>query len=249
MALVSGDPLVNRQGDPLRVLVLGASSGIGASAAKALVDSGARVVGAARREARVAELEGVTAKACDVSVPEDCDRVVAAAVEQLGGLDALVYAAGVTWITPLDSTGPERWSEIFSTNLFGAAMVTRAAMPHLLSETSDNRAVYLTSDSVEMPYPGLVAYGASKAALRAYCQGLAGEFAGLRVTEIMVGPTIDTEMGERFDETIVGWLARWTDEGYIRFGYQLSADVARVIVDTLRSQAPEGRVTAAAELT
>lgn len=249
MALVSGDPLVNRRGEPLRVLVLGASSGIGASAAKALVDAGARVVGAARRETRVAELEGVTPVACDVSVPEDCDRVVAAAVERLGGLDALVYAAGITWITPLDSTGPERWTEIFSTNLFGAAMVTRAAMPHLLSDTSDNRAVYLTSDSVEMPYPGLVAYGASKAALRAYCQGLAGEFAGLRVTEIMVGPTIDTEMGERFDETIVGWLARWTDEGYIRFGYQLSADVAGVIVDTLRSQEPESRVTAAAELT
>ena len=196
MALVSGDPLVNRRGEPLRVLVLGASSGIGASAAKALVDAGARVVGAARRETRVAELEGVTAVACDVSVPEDCDRVVAAAVERLGGLDALVYAAGITWITPLDSTGPERWTEIFRTNLFGAAMVTRAVMPHLLSDTSDNRAVYLTSDSVEMPYPGLVAYGASKAALRAFCQGLAGEFVGLRVTEIMVGPTIDTEMGD-----------------------------------------------------
>ncbi|HEV3266007.1 MAG TPA: SDR family oxidoreductase [Acidimicrobiales bacterium] len=248
MAVVSGDPLMNRLGNPLRVLVLGASSGIGASTAKALVDSGAQVVGAARRETRVAELEGVTAVACDVSLPEDCDRVVATAVERLGGLDALVYAAGTTRITPLDTTGPERWSEIFGTNLFGAAMVTRAAMPHLLSDASDNRAVYLTSDSVEMPYPGLVAYGASKAALRAYCQGLAGEFAALRVTEIMVGPTIDTEMGSHFDETIAGWLDRWTDEGYIRFGYQLSADVAAVIVDTLRSKEPETRVTAAAEL-
>ncbi len=249
MAVVSGDPLVNRLGDPLRVLVLGASSGIGASAAKALVESGAQVVGAARREARVAELEGVTAVACDVSVPEDCDRVVAAAVEKLGGVDALVYAAGTTWITPLDSAGPDSWSEMFATNLFGAAMVTRAALPHLLSDASDNRAVYLTSDSVEMPYPGLVAYGASKAALRAYCQGLAGEFATLRVTEIMVGPTIDTEMGSHFDETIAGWLERWNGEGYIRFGYQLSADVAAVIVETLRSKEPESRVTAAADLT
>jgi NAD(P)-dependent dehydrogenase (short-subunit alcohol dehydrogenase family) len=197
----------------------------------------------------VAELAEVIPVACDVTLPEDCDRVVTTAVEALGGLDALVYATGTTGLMPLDSTGPEPWSEIFGTNLFGAAMVTRAAMPHLLSDTSDNRAVYLTSDSVEMPYPGLVAYGASKAALRAYCQGLAGEFTGLRVTEIMVGPTIDTEMGERFDETIIGWLARWTDEGYIRFGYQLSSDVAGVIVDTLRSQEPESRVTAAAELT
>jgi NAD(P)-dependent dehydrogenase (short-subunit alcohol dehydrogenase family) len=250
MALVAGDSLVNRLGDPLRVLVVGASSGIGAGAAKALVDSGAQVVGAARRASRVAELEGVTAVACDVSLPEDCGRVVAAAVEELGGLDALVYAAGTTWLTPLDTTGPESWSEIFNVNLFGAAMVTRAALPHILSDTSDNRAVYLTSDSVEMPYPGLVAYGASKAALRAYGQGLANEFTNLRVTEIMVGPTIDTEMGSHFDSEAIGsWFTRWSDEGYIRFGYQLAADVAAVIVDTLRSKEPGSRVTAAAELT
>jgi hypothetical protein len=56
-------------------------------------------------------------------------------------------------------------------------------------------------------------------------------------------------MGDRFDESIVGWLARWTDEGYIRFGYQVSADVAAVIVETLGSREPESRVTAAAELT
>jgi NAD(P)-dependent dehydrogenase (short-subunit alcohol dehydrogenase family) len=214
-----------------------------------LVDSGAKVVGAARRETRVAELEGVMAVACDVALPEDCDRVVGTAIERLGGLDALVYAAGTTWITPLDTAGPDQWTEMFNTNLFGAAMVTRAALPHLLSDASDNRAIYLTSDSVEMPYPGLVAYGASKAGLRAYCQGLAGEFARLRVTEIMVGPTIDTEMGSHFDETIAGWLDRWTLGGYIRFGYQLSADVAEVIVETLRSKEPESRVVAAAELT
>ncbi len=242
--------LVNRHGEPLRVLVVGASSGIGASTALALAGSGARVVGAARRASRVAELEGVTAVACDVSVPEDCDRAVKTAVETMDGLDALVYAAGTTCLTPLESTGPEVWSELFTTNVFGAAMVTRAALPHLLSGTGDNRALYLSSDSAEMPYPGLVVYGASKAALRAFCQGLASEFAGLRVTEIMVGPTIDTEVGDHFDSEAFGhWFARWNDEGFIRFGYQLSADVAAVVVQTLRSEKPEALVPAAAELT
>ncbi|HEX3461513.1 MAG TPA: SDR family oxidoreductase [Acidimicrobiales bacterium] len=243
-----GEVLVNRLGDPLRVLVVGASSGIGASTATALADSGARVVGAARRETRVAELEGVTAVACDVTLPEDCDSAVATAVEALGGLDALVYAAGATQLTPLDATGLDQWTELFGINLFGAAMVTRAALPHLLAEGSDRRAVYLSSDSLEKPYPGMVAYAASKAGLRAFCQGLTNEFAGLRVTEVMVGPTIDTEAGNRFDPHALGdWFTRWTEEGYIRFDYQLSVEVAAVIVETLGSQDPGTRVTAAKE--
>lgn len=245
-----GEMLVNWRGDPLRVLVVGASSGIGASTAQLLADSGAKVVGAARRSDRVAELDAVTAVACDVAVPEDCDRAVTASVETLGGLDAVVYAAGATQLTPLDSTGLDRWTELFGINVFGAAMVTRAALPHLLSESSDHRAVYLSSDSLEKPYPGMVAYAASKAGLRALCQGLANEFASLRVTEIMVGPTIDTEAGNHFDPDAFGnWFTRWTDEGYIRFGYQLSVDVAAVILETLRSQEPGSRVTAAAALT
>jgi NAD(P)-dependent dehydrogenase (short-subunit alcohol dehydrogenase family) len=241
------DSLLNQLGDPLRVLVIGASSGIGASTATALVDSGARVVGAARRETRVAELDGVTPVACDVSRPNDCDGAVATAVDVLGGLDALVYAAGTTGLMPLDSTGHDSWSEVFDTNVFGAAMITRAALPHLRAGTSDNRAVYLSSDSLEMPYPGLVPYAASKAALRAFCQGLAAEFPGLRVTEVMVGPTLDTEAGDDFDpEAFTQWFARWNEEGYLRFGYQLATDVAAVILETLRSKEPEGRVTAAA---
>jgi NAD(P)-dependent dehydrogenase (short-subunit alcohol dehydrogenase family) len=248
VAFVNGNSLVNRLGDPLRVLIVGASSGIGAATATALVETGAQVVGAARREARVAELDGVTAVACDVSLPDDCDRVVATAVERLGGLDALVYATGTTGLMPLDSTGLDKWSEIFNANVFGAAMVTRAALAHLTEGTSDNRAVYLSSDSLEMPYPGLVPYAASKAALRAFCLGLASEIPGLRVTEVMVGPTIDTEVGDHFDpEAFTPWFARWNDEGFIRFGYQLAADVAAVIVDTLRSKEPESRVTAAGD--
>jgi NAD(P)-dependent dehydrogenase (short-subunit alcohol dehydrogenase family) len=231
-------------------LVIGASSGIGAATARSLVDSGARVVGAARRAARVAELEGVIPVACDVTVPDDCDQVVTTAVEALGGLDALVYATGTTGLMPLDSTGRDAWSEIFSTNLFGAAMVTRSALAHLTAGTSDNRAIYLSSDSLEMPYPGLVPYAASKAALRAYCLGLANEFTGLRVTEVMVGPTIDTEVGDHFDSEAFGrWFARWNDEGYIRFGYQMAVDVAAVILDTLRSNEPQNRVTGAADPT
>ena len=243
------EELTNQQGKALRVLVVGASSGIGASTARTLAACGAQVVGAARRKGRIAELEGVTPVACDVGVAADCDRAVERAVDFLGGLDALVYAAGTTVLTPLDATGPEEWTEIFTVNVFGAAQITRAALPHLASRTSDGRAVFLSSDSAVKPYPGLVAYGASKAALSAFCQGLASEFDLLRVTEVVVGPTVDTEVADHFDPDQFGvWFARWCDGGFVRYGYQVSADVAAVVADTLRRAEPGGLVMAAAEL-
>ena len=240
--------LANRHGDPLRVLVLGASSGIGAATANALVHAGARVTGAARRRSRVEDLDGVIAVSCDVRDSSSCDDAVSAAAKALGGLDAFVYATGTTGLTPLDADHRERWLEIFSTNIFGAAQVTRAALPHLQSDASDGHAVFLTSDSAVKPYPGLVAYGASKAALSAFCQGLAAEHSSLRVTEVVVGPTIDTEVGQHFDPEEFGyWFERWCDEGFVRYGYQVSEEVASVIVATLASDAPEPLVLAAAE--
>ena len=240
--------LTNRNGDPLRVLVVGASSGIGASTAEVLVGAGARVAGAARRTDRIAELAGVVPVLCDVGLAHVCAQAVETAAAALGGLDAVVYATGTTGLTPLDTTGPEEWNLIFTTNVVGAAMVTRAALPHLRAKGSDGRAVFLSSDSAVKPYPGLVAYGASKAALGAFCLGLASEFGDLRVTEVMVGPTVDTEVGDHFDpDAFAAWFTRWCDEGFVRYGYQLSADVAAVIAETLRTEQPDAVVMAAAE--
>jgi NAD(P)-dependent dehydrogenase (short-subunit alcohol dehydrogenase family) len=243
----SSEPLTNRLGQPLRVLVVGASSGIGATTARALVGAGARVAGAARRTDRLAELAGVLPVTCDVSRDDACDQAVQAAASEFGGLDAVIYAAGITPLTPLDRSGPEEWHEILATNVVGAAMITRAALPHLRAEGSDARALFLSSDSAVKPYPGLVAYGASKAALSAFCLGLASEFHELRVTEVMVGPTMDTEVSDHFDQdALPGWFARWSDEGFVRYGYQLSADVAAVIEASLRADRPDPLVVAAA---
>jgi NAD(P)-dependent dehydrogenase (short-subunit alcohol dehydrogenase family) len=240
--------LLNDLGQPTRVLVIVASSGIGAATATALIDAGAVVAGAARRIERVAELTGVAAIRCDVTVEEDCVGAVGVAVEAMGGLDALVYATGVTGITPLDSSGHAEWMRLLLTNVVGAACITCAALPHLRAPTSDGRALFLTSDSAVKPYPGLVPYGASKAALAGFSQGLGTEFPELRVTDVMVGPTVDTEVGNQFEGQDLGsWLTRWSDEGFVRYEYQLSVDVAGVILDTLRSAQPESRVMAVGE--
>jgi NAD(P)-dependent dehydrogenase (short-subunit alcohol dehydrogenase family) len=229
----------------MRTLVVGASSGIGRELVVQLVGQGARVAASARRTERLAELQGAEPLACDVRQPEHCDQLVAEAVERLGGLDALVFAAGVSRFTPLDSAGSDDWLDILRTNVVGAALVTRAALPHLTASSSQGRAVFLSSDSAAAPYPGLVAYGVSKSALGAFCLGLKGEYPALRVTDVCVGPTSDTEVSDHMDPELFGyWLDRWFAEGWIRYALQTPAEVVAVILEALRSDAPPAFVEA-----
>lgn len=228
-----------------RVIVMGASSGIGRGLACALADRGAKVVGSARRVDRLEELAGVTAVGCDVTSPGEVESLISQSVEILGGLDALVYATGLGRLTPLDRASIQDWLELFSTNLFGAAQLTRAALPHLLAEGSQGRALYLSSDSADTPYPGLVIYGTSKAALSTYTQGLASEFPSLRVSEVLVGPTAGTEVADHFDPELFGeLLPKWFEQGFVRYDMLQVEDVASTIIDALEDEAPPSRVMA-----
>ena len=96
-----------------------------------------------------------------------------------------------------------------------------------------------------MPYPGMVIYSSSKAALSAYAKGLASEFRTLKVTEVVVGPTAGTEVANNFDPQAFGeWATRWFEEGFIRYGMLQVEDVVPVIVDTLVADAPAAQVRA-----
>jgi NAD(P)-dependent dehydrogenase (short-subunit alcohol dehydrogenase family) len=231
----------------LRTLVVGASSGIGRELAKQLVGAGAYVAAAARRTKRIAAIPGVVALFCDVRDPEDCDAVVSDASDRLGGLDAVVYASSLTKITPLERARAAHWRAVFETNLLGAALVTRAAIPHLTAPGSQGRALFLTSDWAESAFPGLVAYAASKAALTCFCQGLAEEFPALNVTEVVVGPAAGTEVADGFDPVdFAEWAVRWFEGDFVRHNRQQPATIASTILDALLRDTPPGRVLAAA---
>jgi NAD(P)-dependent dehydrogenase (short-subunit alcohol dehydrogenase family) len=231
-----------------RVLVMGASSGIGQELVRQLSARAADVVACARRVDRIAEMDGVVAYRCDLRDAEQCAAAVARAAEVMGGLDVLVHSAGLSRITPLDSTGYDEWTEVFATKLFGAAMVTRAAIPHLSDAASQGRALFLTSTSTsaDLAFPGLVAYSASKAALSRFCQGLAVEFPSLRVSEVVVGPTAGTGVADNFEPAAFEkWATRWFEEGFVRHGMQQPADVAGLIVDAIFDDAPPARLDVA----
>jgi NAD(P)-dependent dehydrogenase (short-subunit alcohol dehydrogenase family) len=235
----------NQNAQGLRTLIVGASSGIGSALAGQLAGSGARVAACARRRERIAVAPDLLALECDVRDPLQCEAVVAEAVRQLGGLDALVYCAALSQITPLDRSGIEEWYDVFATNLFGAVVITRAALPHLCAPDSQGRALFLTSDSGDKAYPGLAAYSASKSALGRFCQGLESEFPQLKVSEVIVGPTAGTEIADHFEPAeFEKWATRWFAEGYVRFGMQQPDEVAALILDAMVNEVPPSRVEA-----
>jgi len=229
----------------LRVVVFGASSGIGRALASELSDQGAEVAVCARRLNRLADVSASVAIPCDVTESEECVSAIERAAEQLGGIDAVVYAVGLSRLTPLDRRCTDEWRAIFETNVFGAVHVIQAALPHLTAPGSQGRALFLTSDSADIGLPGLVAYSASKSALSRFCQGLASEFPILRVSEVVVGPTAGTEVADHFDTAeFERWLTVWFEGGFMRHQMQFPADVATQIINALLAEVPPGRVMA-----
>lgn len=220
--------------DGARILVVGGSSGIGRALGRSAAARGARIALAARRgprlEEAVAEAGGGLALRADVRRPEDCARLVEAATAELGGLDVLFYAAGVTPLAWLAAAGAGHWREVFETNLFGAALVTRAALPHL----SGGLAVYVSSDSVGRPRQGLAAYSASKAALDEMLRGWRLEHPELRFLRLVLGPTLGTDVARDYDAAAAGdLLRRWVAHGFMTERHLQAAELGELLADVL----------------
>jgi NAD(P)-dependent dehydrogenase (short-subunit alcohol dehydrogenase family) len=219
-----------------RLLVVGATSGVGRAIAAAAAAGGARVVAVGRRSDRLDELvtQGhgeVVGVPADVRLEADCARVVDETVAALGGLDALVYATGMSPLGRLVDMGADEWHTVLETNVVGAALVCRRAIPHL--QTSSGRAVFLSSISVEDPRPFLVPYGASKAALDSLIRGWRNEHPDLCFTRVVIGPTA-TEFGTGWDPATLGELAEVrADRGLVKATILTADEVAAQVVDVL----------------
>jgi NADP-dependent 3-hydroxy acid dehydrogenase YdfG len=207
--------------DGLRILVVGASSGVGAAVARLADAQGARVAISARRGETLAAM-AATSRAM-VAVPGDVREeasaraIVADARAALGGLDAVVYTVGVSPLQPLATATAEQWREVLDTNLIGAAVVSAAVAPHLLE--SGGRLLLLSSKSVRRPFPDLTLYATSKFALDGLIRCLPGEFPGLRVTRVVVGNTEGTDFTASWDPEALGEaLVRWEAAGVLSDG-------------------------------
>ena len=173
-----------------RVIISGASSGIGLATAQILADGGAEVGLVARRadalEAAVTKVGGSSwGVRCDVSAPNSVRALVEEASTRWGAVDGLVNNAGIAPMATLDTTSTEVWDEVFAVNVRGPFLLCRELGP-LLALGSSPAVVNVSSTLAERAIPGMAAYNASKAALNQLTRSLALEWApGVRVNAVM----------------------------------------------------------------
>jgi short-subunit dehydrogenase len=178
-----------------RILITGASAGIGRATAVALARAGARLaVGARRRdrlEALAAELRPATVVPfeLDVSDRASCERFVEEGVRALGGVDVLVNNAGVgQWMAVRDTT-PELFDRLLKTNVYGPYWLARAVLPRLEAKRR-GAIVQVSSALAYRALPNLSTYCATKAFLNRFSEGLRVEVRRRGVDVIVVSPGI-----------------------------------------------------------
>jgi short-subunit dehydrogenase len=199
---------VIRQSTPIRydgevAVVTGASSGIGRRLAVDLAESGAIVVGVARRGDLLAELEIELKERSPLSSTLVCDvadsDVFQAALHDvergLGQIDILINNAGTEQLTPAADGPAEAYRRIFDVNFFGVVTGTLTVLEGMLARRS-GIIVNVSSDSGRAPEPGHSAYAASKAAVSAFTESVAHEVAARRVHVHVLYPAwVPTAMG------------------------------------------------------
>lgn len=193
-----------RQGRPIRlnrVLITGASSGIGRALALAFAEQETKLILNARREDLLRELAaeigklGSQAAICagDISEPATRDNLLAAARESFGGLDILINNAGIGAQGRFADADEERLRKIMEVNFFAATELTRHAIP-MLRQGVQGVIVNIASILGRRGIPFHSEYCASKFALAGWSEALRAEVAPLGLNVLLVNPgTTETE--------------------------------------------------------
>ncbi|HXZ58242.1 MAG TPA: SDR family NAD(P)-dependent oxidoreductase [Gaiellaceae bacterium] len=164
-------------------IVTGASSGIGAAIARAVARAGARVAGGARR---TNQLETEIALELDVTDPVSCERFVAQAAEELGGVDILVNNAGLSLgRDSFDKSTEEDEETVLETNVHGLLRMTRLCLPHILD---GGHILNIGSVAGRQAYENASVYVASKYAVRGFTYALREDLLGRPIHVTTVDP-------------------------------------------------------------
>lgn len=167
----------------VRVVVTGGGSGLGAAVVDAVLEAGGTPFVLDRD---VRNVSGAKVIEVDVADRAAVTAAVTQAAETLGGLDAVVTAAGIDRCGKLEDVAAEEWEKVIFVNLFGTVSVVRAALPYLKS--SRGRVVTVASTLAKRALPEASAYCASKFGVLGFSQALAAETAGeIGVTTLIPG--------------------------------------------------------------
>jgi len=202
----------------MAALVTGATSGIGRATALRFADAGARVALVGRSNEGLSEVaeqikasdgEAVRVRA-DVMVEEDARRAVSEAVEQLGGLDVLVNAAGIISNGTIETTTLADWDAMMNVNLRSVFQLMQLCAPHL--ERRPGNVVNVSSVTGLRAFPGVLAYCVSKAGVDQLTRCAALELApkGVRVNAVNPGVIVTNihRRGGMAEEAYAAFLER-----------------------------------------
>ena len=176
-----------------RVLLTGATGGIGSAIARALIDRGACVLLSARSEPALKQLqaqlgpERLEVCAADLTKAQDRERLCARAREWRGGIDTLINNAGVSELRLLDSHAPMDVEKAVSINLVAPMEMCRELLPHLRQQASAH-IVNIGSVMGSLGFPGYSVYCATKFGLRGFTEALRRELADSTVRVCYLAP-------------------------------------------------------------
>lgn len=207
-----------RQLAGMRIILTGASSGLGHALAWQLASRGAHVLATARREDRLALLasdwasKGSGGGSLQTIAGDQTDAafrgaLLAEATRQFGGLDLLVLAAGSGAVGRFDDSSPETLRQIMEVDFFAPAELTRLALP-ALREGNDPAIVLVGSIIGRHPLPLHLDYAAAKAALTAMAGSLRMELAREEIDVLLA--TLGPIASEFWESLLSGDRAAWS---------------------------------------
>lgn len=223
-----------------KVAVLtGASSGLGVAFAQALAEAGADLVLGARRAARMEETGKLVLSAgrqyaaltTDVTKPEECDALIAMAMEKFGRVDILVNNAGVGSAIPATKESPEQFRSVVDVNLMGAYWMAQA-----FARAATNGGAIVNISSVLGLHPGglpQAAYASSKAGLIGLTRDLASQWTGrkkIRVNALAPG-FFPSEMSDQLPMEIVDLVIKSTPAGRLGDPMELASTLIWLVSD------------------
>ncbi len=180
-----------------RILITGATGAVGGAVAEACRQAGAWVAGSYltnQEAARQMESQGVRMWQADLTDRAKARELVAQALKEAGGLDALVYAAGNTRDRTLAKLTDEDWDEVMRLHLEGLVACCQAALPSMRAQRK-GKVVAVGSQSGLTGRVGQANYSAAKAATVAFVKSLAREEGRFGVTANVVCPGfVDSKM-------------------------------------------------------
>jgi 3-oxoacyl-[acyl-carrier protein] reductase len=193
-----------------RILVTGAATGIGAAAVRVLHTAGAELAATYHRTAPADDAPAVTWLQCDVRDADSVDSAFGRAVQELGGLDVLVNAAGLWQPGVPGSITSDEIDFLLATNVRATVLTNQAA--HRAMRENGGQIINFGSAEAVMGSPIAAVYAATKGAVQAWTRSAAKAWGADRVTVNALAPAVQTPGADRLREFLGPDVAPYIDQ-------------------------------------